>query len=158
VVLAEVTATGSSEESLIECDWTIEVHDEYRTICVEFRLAIKDEWDGGDTIEGRGFFAPAVDSNVAFQLVAGNDLEAYTGPRSEGSIPVVLLLTADCSASGVFNFITSGDLAYWSWPKPCHSPHTSKWPGGFTALAARSTPEGMSPIFVPLKEGIIARP
>ena len=81
--MAEVTATGSSEESLIECDWTIEVHDEYRTICVEFRLAIKDEWDGGDTIEGRGFFAPAVDSNVAFQLVAGNDLEAYTGPRSD---------------------------------------------------------------------------
>ena len=79
-----MTATGSSEESLIECDWTI---------------------------EGRGFFAPAVDSNVAFQLVAGNDLEAYTGPRSDGSIPVVLLLTADCSASGVFNFITSGDLA-----------------------------------------------
>ena len=126
--MAEETASGSSEESLIECDWTI---------------------------EGRGFFAPAVDSNVAFQLVAGNDLEAYTGPRSDGAIP---LLTADCSASGVFNFITSGDLAYWSWPKPCHSPHTSKWPGEFTALAARSTPEGMSPIFVPLKEGIIARP
>jgi hypothetical protein len=145
MVWAEDSVTESSEEPLIECDWTIDVQDEHRLgdsrnyasvfltlnatklggtssegryygvamISIEFHLAIKDEWDGVDIIGGGRFSAPAVDSNVAFELVAGDDLEAYTSPRNDGSVPVVPLLTANYSASGMFNFTTHGDWTYW---------------------------------------------
>ena len=134
---------------LIECDWTVEVQDEFRVGDAEkytsFVLMLKATKLGGTSSEGRyygtaklhaesqsawddeedgrpfavigggRFAAPAVDHDVAFTLVAGDNRDPIVGRTDDGStIIIVPLITADFSDRGMFTFITKRDCKYWA--------------------------------------------